>query len=92
LVYEAASYVQRKEQLMYDADDEMNRLHEFMREEAAFNEKQLGLIKKQVTVDEALARLDLEICWECAETRPTFAHQTCQEIDNHLQALKEINH
>lgn len=76
---------------MYDADDEMNRLHEFMREEAAFNEKQLGAIKTRITVDEALARLDLEICWECAETRPTFAHQTCQEIDSLLQALKERN-
>jgi hypothetical protein len=25
---------------MYDADDEMNRLHEFMRDEAAFREEQ----------------------------------------------------
>lgn len=43
-----------------------------------------------MTRDEALARLDLAICWECADTRPVFAHSICQEIDSHLKALQEL--
>lgn len=25
--------------------------------------------------------LDSHICWECADTRPLYAHQTCQSLD-----------
>ena len=42
------------------------------------------------TKEKALAELDLAICWECADTRPVFAHETCQKIDSLLLELKDL--
>jgi hypothetical protein len=39
---------------------------------------------------ELLAELDLKICWECAETRPVFAHNTCLELDQLITQLKQL--
>jgi hypothetical protein len=39
---------------------------------------------------ELLAQLDLKICWECAETKPTFAHYTCLRLDTITRELTEL--
>jgi hypothetical protein len=41
-------------------------------------------------MDNAIDMVDAQICWECAETRPVFAHQTCQQLDRIVGELKEM--
>ena len=32
--------------------------------------------------------LDSKICWECAETKPIFAHSFCSVIDDVIKLIK----
>lgn len=43
-----------------------------------------------MTKKELLEGLDLLICWECAETRPVFAHEKCQRINETIDELAEL--
>ena len=38
----------------------------------------------------AIDMVDAQICWECAETRPTFAHHTCEQLDRIVNELKNL--
>jgi hypothetical protein len=38
-----------------------------------------------------LNTLDLaHVCWECADTRPTYAHDTCQRVSEAIATLREV--
>ena len=43
-----------------------------------------------MTNSELIRQLDLKICWECAETKPVFAHNTCQNLDRITKELEEL--
>ena len=43
-----------------------------------------------MTTAELLAQLDLKICWECAETKPVFAHDTCQKLHAIIAELTDL--
>ena len=40
--------------------------------------------------EELLSGIDALLCWECAETRPVFAHDTCQKMQKALEELTEL--
>jgi hypothetical protein len=42
----------------------------------------------QTVIDMAAAQL----CWECAETRPVYAHHTCETLDRIVNDLTEVKH
>jgi hypothetical protein len=44
----------------------------------------------EIALSDALARVDLAICWECADTRPVFAHNFCEQVDRELSVLREL--
>ena len=39
---------------------------------------------------EILNELDLKICWECSETRPIFAHNTCLQLNRLINEINEL--
>jgi hypothetical protein len=43
-----------------------------------------------MTTAELLTELDLKICWECAETKPVFAHNTCLKLHAIITELAEL--
>lgn len=62
---------------MYDADDEMNRLHEFMREEAKAREKQEA------------KELD-DIVWRSVITQSMVDHLSAQELNMLIEELNDV--
>lgn len=40
--------------------------------------------------EELLSGIDALICWECAETRPVFAHSKCETMQKALEELTEL--
>jgi hypothetical protein len=40
-----------------------------------------------MSTNELIQAIDLHICWECADTRPVFAHHTCERLDNIVKEL-----
>jgi hypothetical protein len=40
--------------------------------------------------EELLSGIDALICWECAETRPVFAHDTCQKMQKAFEELTNL--
>ena len=43
-----------------------------------------------MTKEEMLMGVDLLLCLECSETRPVFAHQTCEKAQSALDELTEL--
>lgn len=61
---------------MYDADDEMNRLHEFMRDEAKFREEQEA---KELN----------DIVWRSVVTQSMVDHLSAQELNMLIEELND---
>ena len=41
-------------------------------------------------MNNAIDMVDSQICWECADTRPVFAHNTCEQLDRIVNELKVL--
>ena len=43
-----------------------------------------------MNTEKLLSGINALICWECADTRPIFAHDTCQKLQKALEELTEL--
>jgi hypothetical protein len=39
--------------------------------------------------DDVISYVDNKICWECADTRPVFAHAICEKLDSIVKFLED---
>jgi hypothetical protein len=47
-------------------------------------------MSNKMSYEQAIKTIDLKICWECADTRPIYAHNTCKKFGDIVETLKEI--
>jgi hypothetical protein len=47
-------------------------------------------MNNKMSYEQAIKTIDLKICWECADTRPIYAHNTCKKFGDIVETLKEI--
>ena len=47
--------------------------------------RKLGAIEERERI---IQQLESRVCWECAETKPTYAHNVCANYDEAIELIK----